>query len=536
MIMRKFKYIILTTVFSFIVFSCEQESVQLNPYPSSGSGSPSGSSGSANFAKFVTIGGGYTSGMMDGALHTFGQSHSVAKMISNQLALAGGSSSFNQPDINSANGYIGPGPDGVPGTADDQGRTYLSQDAATGEIGIGFTQGDIASVLTPYSGDKSALNNFGFPNSVLGMFLTPAAGGPNVAANPAYNDFFARFDASGATISPIGQFIGSGASFYMAWLGFSDFLAYAARGGDQAQVPIPDAATLGTYFTQALGACQTLNPVWKGVVGNVPDILAAPYFQFIAATVAKPTEIIPMANDATLAQLQGLAAGFNALNTSLAGLGYITAQEAAMRTLSWNVGANSILVEDESLTDLGPLWDALVGLSLLDAGTRAALEPFRMARQAFDGEILPLAAQVVIGVPVHPSMPTAVYGVTVPLPDQYFLTGSELVEFETARATYNAAVAGAVSAYGGGRVALADFNGYFAGLAGASPFSNNGVAVTYDFAPPTGMWSTDGIHPNARGYALVANKFINAINEAFGASVPEASVGSYPGAALPVVE
>ena len=53
------------------------------------------------------------------------------------------------------------------------------------------------------------------------------------------------------------------------------------------------------------------NPVWKGVVGTVPDLLAAPYFQFIAATVAKPTEIIPMANDATLAQLQGLAAGFN---------------------------------------------------------------------------------------------------------------------------------------------------------------------------------------------------------------------------------
>ena len=81
MIMRKFKYIILTTVFSFIVFSCEQESVQLNPYPSSGSGGSSGSSGSANFAKFVTIGGGYTSGMMDGALHTFGQSHSLAKGI-----------------------------------------------------------------------------------------------------------------------------------------------------------------------------------------------------------------------------------------------------------------------------------------------------------------------------------------------------------------------------------------------------------------------------------------------------------------------
>ena len=205
-----------------------------------------------------------------------------------------------------------------------------------------------------------------------------------------------------------------------------------------------------------------------------------------------------------------------------------------MRTLSWSVGANSILVEDETLTDLGPLWDALVGLGLLDAGTRAALEPFRMARQAFDGEILPLSAQVVIGVPVHPSMPTAVYGVTVPLPDQYFLTGGELVEFETARQTYNAAVAGAVAALGGGRVAVADFNGYFESLAGASPFTNNNVVVTYDFAPPTGMWSTDGIHPNARGYALVANKFIAAINDKFGASVPSAMVGSYTGAALPV--
>jgi hypothetical protein len=48
------------------------------------------------------------------------------------------------------------------------------------------------------------------------------------------------------------------------------------------------------------------------------------------------------------------------------------------------------------------------------------------------------------------------------------------------------------------------------------------------------MWSTDGIHPNARGYALVANKFIAAINDKFGASVPSAMVGSYTGAALPV--
>ena len=172
--MKNFKYILLTTIFTFIGISCEQEMTELSPFPSEGYSSPSGSSGSANFAKFATIGGSYTAGMMDGALHTFGQSHSVAKLIANQLAYAGGASMFYQPDINSANGYIGPGPDGIPGTSDDQGRTYLTQSASTGAIGIDFMPGDIASVLTPYGGDKTALNNFAFPNSVLAMYLTPS--------------------------------------------------------------------------------------------------------------------------------------------------------------------------------------------------------------------------------------------------------------------------------------------------------------------------------------------------------------------------
>ena len=74
--------------------------------------------------------------------------YSVGKMINNQLQLAGGSSTFNQPDINSENGYLGPGPDGVAGTSDDQGKTYLTISASTGAIGIDFSQGDAASVAT----------------------------------------------------------------------------------------------------------------------------------------------------------------------------------------------------------------------------------------------------------------------------------------------------------------------------------------------------------------------------------------------------
>ena len=527
--MKKFKSIFFIVALSLVFFACEQEVTELKPNAYSPAGTPSGNSGSADFSKFVTIGGSFTAGLMDGTLNNSGQMYSLGKMINHQLQFAGGSATFNQPDINSENGYLGPGPDGVAGTSDDQGKTFLTQSASTGAIGISFSQGDAASVATPYSGDKTALNNFAFPNSVLGQFLIP-----NNGTLAPVNPFFARFDASSATSSPVAQFIGSGGSFFMSWLGFSDFVAYSARGGDEAQAPKPNSTELGTNYQTALGAMLTMNTAWKGVIGTVPDLLALPYFQFIAATVAKPSGIIPLHptdDAATIGLLQGLAAGFNATLAGLSAQGYLSDTEAAARQLSWSAGANAALINDESQTDLGPLWDALVAGSLMDAATRAQLEPYRLARMATDNDILPLAAQAVLGVAVTP---TVVWGVTAPLTDEYVLTATELYEFEVARATVNAAITGAVAALGSDRVAVADFDGYFQTLGGASPFVVNNSIITYDFAPPTGMFSTDGIHPNARGYSLIANKFIDAINEKFGATVPHGNPTDFPGPGFPV--
>ena len=177
------------------------------------------------------------------------------------------------------------------------------------------------------------------------------------------------------------------------------------------------------------------------------------------------------------------------------------------------------------------MWDGLVAASQIDATTRAQLEPYRMARMATDNDILPLAAQQVLGVAVSP---TVVWGVTAPLTDEYVLTASELYEFEVARATVNGAIASAVATLGSDRVALVNFDGFFQTYGGASPFVVNNSVITYDFAPPTGMFSTDGIHPNARGYSLIANKFIDAINEKFGATVPHGNPASFPGPGFPV--
>ena len=538
--MKTIKQLTFIAIFSFIALSCEQESIMKIDPTAASAPTPSGTAGTADFTKFSAIGGSYVAGFTDGTLYTNGQKNSLAAIIANQInytrsADAQATYTFNQPDINSENGYINAGTDGIPGNSDDNGRMYLGTSASTGETGLYFKQpGDAAAMQTPYAGDKIALNNFAFGNSVLGHFVSTETGGPN-PAHPLFNNFYARFGAGGSA-SPLTQFLGTAPSFWMAWLGASDFVGYAAKGGDVAQAPKPDGATLSVIWGQALTAMISSNQVAKGIVGTVPDILALPYFNFIVSNA------IPL-DAATAAALNAqLGAGFNGSLNGLAANAMLSAAEAAQRQLTWAAGQNYLLMNDSSLTDLGPLWDVLVGAAQMSAAQRAGLEPYRFARQATDNDKAVLAAQGVLGLPntAIPGDPT--WGVSWPLSDEHVLTATELVEFETARATLNAGIKAKVkelnenvviNSAGLNRLAMVDLDGTYAGWATNSPLSDNGVVVTYDFSPPTGMWSFDAVHPNARGYALLANKWIEAINAHFGSSIPKAQVGWYPGPALP---
>jgi hypothetical protein len=43
-----------------------------------------------------------------------------------------------------------------------------------------------------------------------------------------------------------------------------------------------------------------------------------------------------------------------------------------------------------------------------------------------------------------------------------------------------------------------------------------------------GAFSLDGVHPSARGYALIANKFLEAINAKYGSTFKPVDLGTYP--------
>jgi hypothetical protein len=274
-------------------------------------------------------------------------------------------------------------------------------------------------------------------------------------------------------------------------------------------------------FNGLITTMLTVNPVFKGVVGNIPEIETFPYFTTV------PWNTIAL-DAATAGFLQtNLADNYNLFLGAMLGYQLISAEEYDKRLLNYTEGNNGVLINDESLTDL---------TQLMIANGAEALVPYAMARQASATDLIPLSAGAVLGQPYNGN-PQAIQGVSWPVADQYALTITEIIEIKTNIAGFNSVIAGAVAG-SNGRLALADVNTAFNTLLGASISSSglviDGVAIASTFAPPVGAYSEDGLHPNSRGYAYTANVFIDAINSTFGASVPHVCLSGFPATGLPV--
>ncbi|MGB5287310.1 MAG: hypothetical protein WBN42_02390, partial [Ignavibacteriaceae bacterium] len=59
----------------------------------------------------------------------------------------------------------------------------------------------------------------------------------------------------------------------------------------------------------------------------------------------------------------------------------------------------------------------------------------------------------------------------------------------------------------------------------------NGITFTSDFITGN-TYSLDGVHPTTQGYGIVANAFIETINEKYGASIPFINLATLPGSLL----
>jgi lysophospholipase L1-like esterase len=533
------KYNILSILLSAaLIFGCAQEVDELKD--PAAEEDPTGTLGTVDASNFVTIGDALVAGYQANALFTDGQNESVGKIVHRQMVYAGATGEFNQPDINSENGFSG----FIPSTMIPVGRLILydpdgsgprsAGPAASGtpeidESGTGpCTKLATPAVPAPYNtsfspmdpswaftGDKDELNNFGVPGILLGQILTPLTGGPSTA-NPAFNPYYMRFATDPGTSTILGDAIATAPTFVLIQAGNNDVLGYATTGASGA-IPLTSQAGFQGQYNAMINMLLSARPDAKGVVANIPNVTTIPFF-FTVKWNAIPLDAATATTVTT-----ALATPYNGFLQAMVGAEIITAEEAAKRTLTYTASAtNPILITDETLTDLSPYM----------TGPAAALVPYARARQTTANDLITLTAGSVLGT-CFSSNPQAINGVTWPLPDQYVLIPSETAEILTRTAEFNAVIADAVAA-NTTKLALANVNAAFTAFVSTQGATINGIRLTPSITPPYAGFSEDGVHPNGRGYAFLANIFIDAINAKFGATIPHANITHYRGTRTPI--
>jgi len=135
-----------------------------------------------------------------------------------------------------------------------------------------------------------------------------------------------------------------------------------------------------------------------------------------------------------------------------------------------------------------------------------------------------------IGQPVVTPYGTLPYGLTpyTPIDNQYVLDQNEITLAEDYINSYNATIKSIAAAKG-----LAVFDAYtFLNNIKAHGIVVDGVALSSNYISG-GIFSLDGVHLTPRGYAIVANEFIRAINAKYGSSIPGVDISNYNGVKFP---
>ena len=487
-------------VFALLVSGCEQNFE--NPVGETASYT----NGNADFSKYVAIGDSLTAGYADGALYKSGQENSFPAILAQQFA-AVDSSTFTQPLVDDNlggllfNGVENPTfgnrlvlnaePKNPPDDLDPKGP----------ELMVGAPTTEVLSVVA------GPFNNMGVPGAKSFHLQSTAYANPAglttdpVTANP----YFVRF-ASATDASIIEDAVAQQASFFTLWIGNNDVLAYAGSGGEgEDQTGNMSVATYGknditdpdvfkSVYTNLLSEITTNSPTAKGVLINIADISTIPYFTTV------PYNAVPL-DSATAAALNTTYSTYN--QGVQAALGADSA-EAKKRTINFVEGQNAVVITDEYLTDL----------------TGAGLPSIRQASAA---DLLVLTTSSKIGTLKTADDPNSVWGIGEALEDGDVLIPSEIDAINTARKAYNVHIK-----------ELADANPnllFIDAAAIMSELGNGGIDYGTGFIDAAyatgGAFSLDGVHPTARGYAVISNEIIDAINTGFTANIPKVDPGVY---------
>lgn len=500
---------------------------------------PALTAGSADFSNYVSLGNSLTAGFTDGALFQASQTYSMPNLLSQKFSLAGGGS-FTQPLTNDNIGGLA-----LAGTRIQDPRLVFG---GAGPVSLESLIGDV-TVTTDIAlnNPTGPFNNLGVPGAKSFHLLAPGYGNiANVQLGLA-NPYFVRMTGTTPDISVLEMAVSQSPSFFSLWIGNNDVLGYATTGGDGTDPITPVSGAPGQGFDGSYGALiATLTAGGaQGVVANIPNVTDVPHFTTVPHNPLDPTN--PDFGD-QIATLNGI---FGQLNQVYAFLG------VPERSIEFSeTAASEVVIRDETLVDLSaeiagvlaasPTFPAFVqsfGLPVEAAPLVAGLlgSTYGQTREATADDLFVLpsssiigtvntesvAALMAAGLPQALAGQFSVEGISLPLEDKWVLIPSEQEEIAVATAAFNQIIETTANQAG---LALVDANGLLNQLANGGITSGD---FTLTFSLVTGSaFSLDGIHPTARGYALLANEFMKAIDATYGSNF-EASgnllnVGDYP--------
>ena len=500
---------------------------------------PALTAGSADFSNYVSLGNSLTAGFTDGALFQASQTLSMPNLLSQKFSLAGGGS-FTQPLTSDNIGGLA-----LAGTRIQSPRLVFG---GAGPVSLESLIGDV-TVTTDIAlnNPTGPFNNLGVPGAKSFHLLAPGYGNiANVQLGLA-NPYFVRMTGSTPDVSVLQMAVGQAPSFFSLWIGNNDVLGYATTGGDGTNSITPVSGAPGVGFDGSYGALiATLTAGGaQGVVANIPNVTDVPHFTTVPHNPLDPTNP-DFGNQ--IATLNGI---FGQLNQVYAFLG------VPERSIEFSTtAASEVVIRDETLTDLSaqiagvlsasPTFPAFVqsfGLPAEAAPLVAGLlgNTYGQTREATADDLFVLPSSAIIGtvnvesvgalmeagLPQTLAGQFSVEGISLPLEDKWVLIPSEQAEIAAATEAFNQIIAATANQAG---LALVDANTLLNQLA-------NGGITSGDFTLTSSLvtgsaFSLDGIHPTARGYALLANEFMKAIDATYGSNF-EASgnllnVGDYP--------
>lgn len=497
-----------------------------------------------DFSKYISVGASFTAGFTDNALFKAGQENSFPNILSKKFMMANGGT-FNQPlTSDNIGGLL------YAGNIIQPPRLYFNGKGPA--VLKAAPKTEVTSKVT------AEINNYGVPGTKSFHFLAPGYGSLQGVPKGKANPYFARFSSS-ETATLIGDAVAKKPTFFtLSEVGGNDVLIYATSGGSgKNQKGNFDPSTYAsnditdpTVFAQAYKSmvdALTANGA-KGVVATVPYITSLSHF-----TTVPHNPLDPTTNASFAAQIPTLNKVYGVLNQVYKAIGQ-TDRVVEFATDK----ANPVVIVDESLPNLstqiagaliksGPAFEAFVtqfGLPAQAAPKVAGLLGtfYGQARPATKKDLLVLPSSRIIGTVdktavaylMKQGLPQAlagqfsVEGITKPLTDKWVLTPKEQTEIKEAIDAYNTTITTIAEAKG---LALVDLKAILekASTTGImfDDYNMNTSLVTGSLV------SLDGVHLTARGYALMANEILKAIDAKYGSNFTKATnglpkAGDYP--------